>query len=183
MDLRASLQLQASIKALTDVVLPAVDPDNKLAQEQTRLVIGMLGLMLQRLPLAYRYELDELSRFLKLGEDLRGVAGTAPRAADALQALYSSLERGHDVRKRARAEPQELESANFDLREKIGTLVTALCSGATAAEFKPVSQLVMDHAEQQLLRERAFVAPQGWEPGSKLPALETLIGAHAGGSA
>ena len=50
MDLRPSLQVQTVIKAMTDVVLPAVDPNNKLAQEQARLVIGMLHLVAQRQP-------------------------------------------------------------------------------------------------------------------------------------
>ncbi|MCK9285355.1 MAG: hypothetical protein M0P39_13860, partial [Rhodocyclaceae bacterium] len=61
MDLRPALQVQTVIKAMTDVVLPAVDPNNKLAQEQARLVIGMLHLVMQRQPLMYRYDRDELS--------------------------------------------------------------------------------------------------------------------------
>ena len=43
MQMRPDIQIQSMIKALTDVVLPAVDADNKLAHEQTRLVIGLLG--------------------------------------------------------------------------------------------------------------------------------------------
>ena len=52
MELRPSLQVKIVLKALTDVVLPAVDPNNKLAQEQARLCIGTLQIMASRLPLS-----------------------------------------------------------------------------------------------------------------------------------
>ena len=53
MDIRPALQIQTVIKTLTDVVLPAVDPSNKLAIEQARLAIGTLNIVLQRQALMY----------------------------------------------------------------------------------------------------------------------------------
>ena len=70
MDIRPSFQLQTVIKAMTDVILPAVDPNNKLAQEQAGLVIAILNLIAQRMPLIYRYEGEELARFLELAGQL-----------------------------------------------------------------------------------------------------------------
>jgi hypothetical protein len=116
MDLRPSLQIQTAIKAMLDVVLPAVDANNKLAQEQARLVIGTLSLVLQRLPLTYRYERDELSRFLALADTLQGQTKVLPGAQEALHELATAVEQGEDVLDRARAEPSELEAANFQLR-------------------------------------------------------------------
>lgn len=113
MDLRPALQVQTVIKAMTDVVLPAVDPNNKLAQEQARLVIGMLHLVAQRQPLMYRYDRDELSRFLALADTLQAQAKDMPGAQAPLHALATVVENGEDVLDRAGAEPSELEMANF----------------------------------------------------------------------
>jgi hypothetical protein len=177
MDLRPALQIQTVIKALTDVVLPAVDPHNKLAQEQAKLAIGMLHLVAQRQPLMYRYDLDELARFLALADTLRQQAEGLPGASNALHALMASTEAGEEVLGRAQAEPSELEEANFDLREKIGALITQVYRHTETGKLKPISDAVNAHAKEQLLRERVWLVAQGWEPDPKsLPAIETLIG-------
>jgi hypothetical protein len=177
MDLRPALQIQTSIKAMMDVVLPAVDPNNKLAQEQARLVIGMLNIVAQRMSLTYRYDRDELARFLALAETLKEQAKDLPGAKDALHALDGAADIGTDVLDRARAEPSELESANFDLREKIGALITAIYTGTDTNKLKHISKTVTAHAKEQLLRERSWLIGQGWEADPKsIPAIETLIG-------
>ena len=82
MDVRPELQLQSMIKAMTDIVLPAVDADNRLAQEQAHLVIATLQLVANRLPIAYRYDRDELERYVGLSRDLlAAVGGTVGAAA------------------------------------------------------------------------------------------------------
>jgi hypothetical protein len=177
MDLRPDLQIKTVIKTLTDVILPALDPDNKLAQEQAKLSIGTLQLVLQRQALMFRYDLDELTRSLELARNLCTQAKDLPGSALALKALEDSATAGADVRERARAEPAELEAANFDLREKIGAVVTAVYSSSDAAKLKQFGRTVMANAKEQLLRERAWLIAQGWEPDPKsIPAIETLIG-------
>lgn len=176
MELRPALALQSVIKAMTDVVLPAVDPHNKLAQEQSRLVIGVLGLLATRLPLLYRYECDELSRFLILADTLHSQAVGIPGTQDALVSLTAVLGAGKDVLDRARAEPAELETANFELREKIGALVSVVYSKASDAQRTTIGATVTAHAKQQLLRERAWHVTQGWESDpAALPAIESLL--------
>jgi hypothetical protein len=176
MDLRPVFQINTLIKAMTDVVLPAVDAENKMAQEQAQLIIGTLNLLAQRLPLTYRYERDELARFLAFADTLQIQAGDLPDAAQALHALKASTETGSDVLDRARAEPCELEAANFDLREKIGALITTIYTGNETSKLKHISATVTAHAREQLLRERAWLIAQGWESDPKsIPAIETLI--------
>lgn len=176
MELRPAFALQSVIKAMTEVVLPAVDPHNKLAQEQSRLVIGVLGLLAERMPLWYRFERDELVRFLALAEHLSGVATQVPAAGEALKPLQAARVGGQDVLDRARAEPAELEAANFELRDHIGALVSALYSHADDTTRKRVGSLVTAHAREQLLRERAWHVRQGWENDpDALPAIESLL--------
>jgi hypothetical protein len=184
MDLRPALQIQTLIKAMTDVVLPAVDPHNKLAQEQARLAIGMLSLLGTRLPLLYRYECDELTRSLALADTLRAQTSDLAAAAQALDDLAGVVDGGRDVLARARAEPSELEAANFALREKIGALITLAYGATDEARRTELGATVTAHAQEQLLRERAWFASQCWEGSpDALPALETLLVRGAGAEA
>jgi len=177
LDLRPEFIIKTVVKTMTDTVLPAVDPANTLAQEQTQLAIAMLDIVLQRLPLMYRYDRDELARNLALAALLREQAARLPGTAEAVGALGASTETGEDVMERSRAEPSELEAANFDLRARIGELITVIYAHTAIEDFAHISATVTSHAREQLLRDRAYLISQGWEPDPKaMPALETLIG-------
>ena len=174
MELRATFQIPTLIKALTDVVLPAVDPNNKLAQEQAQLIIGSLHLIAQRLPLQYRYDRHELERFLELARQLEREAVGSPELEAAASALASCVATGSDVLLRAGADPGEIESGNLALRESIGLVVQAAPSHE--ARRKAIESAVMAHSKELLLRERAWLAMQGWEGKDAVPAVESLIG-------
>lgn len=177
MELRPGFQIPALIKSLTDVVLPAVDPANKLAQEQGQLVVAMLHLIAQRQPLQYRYDRYELSQFLGLADSLAVDGASLPELGEALAALAASAESGRDVLERAGVEPGELEAANRALRDGIGAAISAAATAADGPVTKAINTAVMAHAQEMLLRERAWLAMQGWEgPNAGLPAVETLIG-------
>ncbi|MDH1440439.1 hypothetical protein N5O88_09820 [Pseudomonas sp. GD03721] len=183
MELRPEFLIQTVIKAMTDTVLPAVDPNNKLATEQAQLVIGMLGIVRQRLPLMYRFDRDELDHMLALASALHTQAVDVPGVAEHLQALTGGVAAGRDVLSRAKAEPDELVAANFALREQVGALITALYADAGSSDLKRTSALVTGHAREQLLRDRAFLIAQGWETDPQaIPDLETLLSQRTAGN-
>ena len=176
MDVRPELQLQSMIKAMSDIVLPAVDADNRLAQEQARLVIATLNLVAKRLPIAYRYDRDELERYVSLSQDLLAAVGTtaAGAAVAQLQALSAS---GADVLERARAEPAELETTVFALRAAVGELIQETRAAADPRCQAAVRSLVLAAAKQELDRERALVVDIGFEADPQdlpVPILEQL---------
>jgi len=177
MEMRPSFQIPALIKSLTDVVLPAVDPANKLAQEQGQLIVAMLHLIAQRMPLQYRYDRFELGSYLALAETLAVQGAAIPEAVEALQALSASAADGRVLLAAAGTEPAALEAMNMVLRERVGTVVTAAAATTHEAALKAINLAVLAHAKDQLVRERTWVAMQGWEgPAADLPAIETLIG-------
>ena len=109
MQLREDLQLQTVIRALTEVVMPAVDSGNALAVEQLQVVIGMLHLLAARLPLRFRYDCDELARLLELCKALDASEGSALARANVA---------GAAVLARAQADPVEvLQALHDDQRE------------------------------------------------------------------
>lgn len=177
MQLRPDIQIQSMVKAMADVVLPAIDKANPLAIEQARLCMGMLGVMAAQLPLQYRYDCDELDRMLALAERVHGLREPATVAPAAAQALAQTARRAAEVRERARAEPSEVLGAVRALRAATSSLVQE-CSrddpdGSRSAELH---RAVMDASREQLERERAWVAGQGWEAGAKAgPPIESLL--------
>jgi hypothetical protein len=167
MQIRAPIILQSTIKALVEVVIPAIATDNRMAQEQAQLIVGLLTLLKQRQPDEWRYDLDELQRLTALGSNLQQLAPAAE--------LLSQLQCGRRVLARAGATPGDLIAAVGALRAAIGEHVSRLDnldegSGAAAA------RLVLQAAREQQLRERAWLLMQGWEidPAS-LPSLDALI--------
>lgn len=176
MNFRYPLQIKTAIRAMQDVVIPAVDPSNKMATEQAGLVVAMLQLLEQTLPLAYRYDCDELSRSIALAEDLRGALGGVPALEAISGQLAASTTAARDTLSRAQADPGELELACRDIRAAISGLVTAAISEAPPQEREAVMRLTIGSSKEQLLRERSWVISQGWESEpEKLPAIESLI--------
>ena len=176
MDVRPDLQLQSMIKAMSDIVLPAVDVDNRLAQEQARLVIATLQLVAKRLPIAYRYDRDELERYLALSRDLLAQVG-----ASVGESVASHLEQlviaGADVFARARAEPAELEQSVFALRAAVGDLIQETRAQNDPRCRSAVRKLVLTAAKVELDRERALVVDIGFEADPNdmpRPILEQL---------
>ncbi len=177
MELRPAFQIPALIKALTDVVIPAVDPANKLAQEQAQLIVGTLHLMAQRLPLQYRYDRHELDSFIALADELASHGAAIAEAAAALSALADGAAGGRALLARAGVEPPQLEAANRRLREQIGAVVSAAATAADSPALQALNRAVLVHSKDLLLRERSWLAIQGWEgkEPAHLPSVETLI--------
>lgn len=162
MDVRPDIQIQSMIKAMIDVVLPAVDAENKVAQEQARLVIGTLQLVAKRLPIAYRYDCDELRRYVLLAQDLVAEAGPGvSRPVVAQLAILAA--HGSEVLKGAQTEPSALEAAIFSLRSAVGELVQVANKTGSAEARKTVRKLVLNAAKTELEREIAVVIDMGFQ--------------------
>lgn len=175
MDVRSGHQLPTLIKAMTDVVLPAIDARNKLAQEQGHLVVAMLRLMEQRAPLQFRYDRADLASFLGLADQISSVAVQGAGLGPSVESLASAAAQGRDVLERARAEPSELEAANLRLRAAVGQVLQA-SAGQPPHVRDAIEAAAFAHSADLLLRERAWLAPQGWEGASPdLPDVLSLI--------
>jgi hypothetical protein len=176
MQLRYPIQIQSMIKAMTDVVLPALDPDNKLAQEQSRLIIGMLTLMASQLPLQFRFDCDELQRLTGFARELRQLAqgSTATRAA--MAELVSNSSTAAEVLDRAKADPGELINSIRGLRTAIAAVITSVSQDGDPSAIAKVQKAVLARSKEQLLRDRSWLLMQGWETdAASVPRIETLI--------
>ena len=177
MQLRPDIQIQSILKAMADVVLPALDPNNPLAQEQARLCMGLLGVMASRLPLQYRYDCDELTRLRLLAQRLQQLPDVAQLAPQALQVLTQGARQADDVLARALAEPLEVLDAVRALREATGNLVQeAFENDPAGRKTGAMQRAVLDASQEQLLRERSWLLGQGWEANPQdIQAIDTLL--------
>lgn len=181
--MRPEIQIQTAIEAMTDVVIPALDPGDALAQEQAQLVVGMLSLLGRFLALEFRFDRDELTRLAATAEAVRGSAQGGPQTAAALERLASGVAGAGDVLDRARAEPGELRAAVAELRTAVGELVSAVYQDGEPEGREAVQRAVLALSTEQGLRERSAMLLQGWEgEGHGVPELEELLADRAPGA-
>lgn len=157
MDIRPSLQIQVMIKAMEQVVVPAVDPVNKIAHEQASLVLATLRVLEQRMPLWRNYLRDELRRLAALVDE---IVSLEDGDCEIRAALAMLAQEGHALFARSDAETPDLEQATIALRNGIGRLM---------AEYKglihrtQLGRLILHASKEQLERERAWLLPFGFE--------------------
>lgn len=176
MQMRPAIQLQAVIKALSEVVLPAIDADNKPAIEQAKLSIGLLSLLAEQLPVQFSFDCDELARLIATGRVLVESAAGGAATQTAAAALGDALDRATATLDGARSGPAKVVGTVRRLREATGTLVTEAHADGTAEARAAIDRAVLAMSAEQLLRERALMRMQGWEPDPKaIPPLADLL--------
>ncbi len=178
MEMRPQLQIQTVIKAMMEDVIPAMDQSNQLAMQSAQLTIGTLMLISQHLPLEYRYDCDELARLLATAKTL----STQAAGIAASTTLSESSTVAADVLDRARAEPSEIVDAIRSLRAATADTVRAVYAQGSDSLQNEVEKTVLALSKEQLLRDRAWLLMQGWEPNpAAVPALDTLLAPIAKG--
>ncbi len=180
MDLRPDLQLQSIIKSMTDVILPAVDPANRMALEQAQLVLGMLHLLALRLPMQFHYDCDALQRYLDLSTTLQGEIRGGVETTAAQAALGHEVIDAAKLSAGAKSSPAALEASLTHMRNAIGALVRAVWVDGEPGCRAPVGRAVLAASRAQIERERSWFAPQAWDDGVGFTPIETLIHYPAG---
>ncbi|MCK9504333.1 MAG: hypothetical protein M0Q95_09130 [Porticoccaceae bacterium] len=176
MEIRADFQLKSVIKALKDNVIPAVDPNHKMAVEQAQLAVHVLQVLADKLPMQYRYDRHELNQYVALAERLETQVCGGAKTTEALADLKKLMAPGRDTLDRARAEPSELEQALLNLRAKVGDLVAAALEDGDETSRKHLEKEIMASAREQLTRERSWLIPMGFEPDpAALTPVEQLL--------
>src|SRR5438067_11718221 len=176
MQMRPDIQLKSSIKALSDVVLPAVDPNNKPAQEQARLVIGLLTMMAEQIPLQFQFDCDELQRLIKSARAVGETVAGTPAAGAPAAALSDATTVATRVLEGVGSAPADVEQAVRDLRATLGETITQVYRNGDASSRAAVRTTVLDMSKEQLLRERSWFLMQGWEPHpEEVPPIQSLL--------
>ena len=82
MELRPEFVLPVLAKTLRDIVLPALDKDHEVAQDQTRLAIAFLEVLDAQFAVLPLYDADELNRYIDFARKVRAaIASHVPDEA------------------------------------------------------------------------------------------------------
>ena len=132
--------LHAALRALEDVVAPAVDPSSAQARDQMRLVVDYLRFLSQRLdhlPERHRFE---LAHHLQLARSLKK---TAPPGASA--DLESAITQGEAVSTRIGATAKAITATTAVLAAAASSLVRASRDFVATCD-RPMLQKPIDRA-------------------------------------
>jgi hypothetical protein len=177
MQMRPDMQITAMLTAMTDVIIPALDPDNRLATEQANIVAGMLQLMARQMPLQFRFDRDELQRLTDAAGQIAAICGADAKHGAILEQLAEAQTNGETVLALCQGDPAALVAASRSLRRQIGAVMTEIgAMGGDPEQCKAVERVILQMSHEQLLRDRALLSPQGWETDPEaLPKIETLL--------
>ncbi len=159
------LQLQSAIKALQDIVGPAVDPGNKMAAEQLHLTIATLAMVRLRLPMARRFTRRLLEDDVQMAGEVVNLLppdSLGKQLAVARAALLSpELETG------------ELEDIRAELNRTLASAISKIENPVTAAA---IGKIVLEAAKRPIELHRAWCLPSGFEAyPDQIAPLETLL--------
>ena len=177
MQLYPELRIQSAVEALTHVVIPALDPNDKLAQEQARLVVATLELARERLAVQFDYDKRELQLLIAALESVEGSSSAALGDTSEVGGAARALAAARDVHRRAGVSPSELRAAVGTTKAALGALTTAAYQVGGDAR-RDISGAVMTLAEQMLPLVRASYAAHGFDPAAAAgPTVAELLAA------
>jgi len=161
------LQLQAVIKALTDTVMPAVDPANKMAMEQVGLAVATLSMARNRLPLVRRLVRHGLEMAITTAEEL--LAGVPAVASG----LVGPLALGRQALLDPAMDTADIDTVLRALNDAIGALIDDSSSGPHIAAIEAI---ILRRGKLATDLGRAWTMPSGFEPNpASVPTIESLL--------
>lgn len=166
--------LRAAIKALDEVVAPAIDTANPLAVEQLRLVSRFLGFLRTRMPYEHARARHELQHYFGLAGTLMPLApNDAPvRSRDLLGA---AIRAAGPLLDDPAAGAQQIQGAITSLSCAASTLVREVAH-APAAVREPIERAVIRAAQALLDAQRAWFLPMGFEPDPRcVPGIDDAL--------
>lgn len=160
------LRIANMIKALEQVILPALPKRERLARDQANLVMGHLRLMSSQWKAAARFEEGTLDGMIGLAQKLAGIIGGEAKAQ--LEAAVA------EVQTVDRRDVAALEAAY----NAVGHVVDDVIRGG--ADHAPLPQaavdVLLDYGAVQARRERAWFKGNGLDPhASELPEISDIL--------
>lgn len=153
------LRIQNLVKALSQVVLPAIDPGNGLAREQAQLVIAHLHLIAQQWTRAPAFEAGSLAALQALAERLADLADGGRVTSQAGAELRSAL--GRDF---------------ATLGNAVARLIVATGEDGAPAFRAQLDEQVLEYGAHQAWRERVWFAGSGLDPDrASLPSIDEML--------
>lgn len=159
------LRIATLVKAIQQVILPALPASERLAQEQARLIVGHLGMIADQWKHALPFELRSLENMRALAEELAPLV--APAQSTALTTALAAT---------ADTDPTSIEPVQAAICT-IGKAVDAVILGDDGRIPLPdaARKAILRYGKAQSFRERAWFGGSGQDPDrAELPAIRDI---------
>jgi hypothetical protein len=165
--------LAASVKALTDVVLPALGTSDPVASEQLRLVIGFLTFMRSRLPMQEARRRFELGHYLNVARSIADDARLA--SSEVCNRLDNATASARKLLDDPAASGEDIAATAAELSAVLSALVRVVAAGDGELRQR-VERAVLLAAQSLIDAQRAWYLPMGFdlEPAN-LPSLDKAL--------
>lgn len=162
-----AVRLESILHGLRDAIIPAINPVEALAVEQSGLIIAQLSMLLKQLPYADRYHRlcrdDARATAIAIGQGASG----GPRSRAAANALLALL---ND------ADADEPHMSYLVLADGMATLTAAVGEDADPGWRAFVDRTVLEFSVRQNRRERVWFKDSGFDPApGELPGLAEMF--------
>lgn len=161
------LRLKSVMKALTDVILPALPAEERLAREQANLVLGHVRIIAEQWQHALNLELLNLALACELASELAAMNFDSALGDD----LIAALARAADVDRGNYA-------AVSDVHRKLKAVIDRLLAPEHPNTGVPPAMMaaVLRYNRQRAERERIWHRAAGLDPDAgKLPPIASLF--------
>lgn len=167
------LRLKTVLKALDDIIAPALPKDAGFALDQLGLIRKSLQLAIDQIPYEYAFMVQDARDHLALADRLS--ACMAPNDAMRVRIAATSAE----VRSRLPAkqpDPPSLERSLRALKQDLEDTVDKLCQDRQGEDLRAVEMIVLDHSAARITMERAWTIATGFEADpSVIPPIAELL--------
>ncbi len=171
------LRLTSMLKAMREVIAPAIEAGNDLAQEQAQLMIAQLTLIARQWDQAARYEAICHQVLIALAHTLSMEARGGEHTLRAAAALAEAIKQ-HGLDASPSPTKKTLDEARAAISAAIDALVRASSIDSTPEFHAASANAILEHAELQTWRDRAWFADTGMDPErATLPAIEEMLAA------
>lgn len=168
-----TLRLRTALKALEDIVSPALPAEAAFAHEQLALIRKSLQLVIDQIPHEYAFMVKDAHDHLALAQ------GLVPRISceDSLRAkLVASAGKVSELLPASVPVVPALVENLRALKQELEDAVDTLCATSTGAELAEIEQLVLDHSARRIIMERAWTVATGFETEpSVIPPVTELV--------
>ena len=167
----SDVALRSVVRALSDVVDPAVSPDAALAKEQLRLSIEYLKFAITRIELLHERAVFELRHQLRMAQAVR----RAVDGSSATAVLDGPIARGESLATVTSPPIDDLRRASAALAAGVSAVIREL--ETSDRHIRPhLIRLVATASRERVVFERSWYAPLGIDPDpEEVPDLAGLL--------
>lgn len=152
------LRIKTMIKAVREVVLPAIDGNNSSAIEQAKLVVGSLDLLSDQISYANWFAVSDIYSHIDLLSEILGVSGVSLD-----ESQRATLLRARTIAGRWDCTLESIEMHATYIRDLVCEILDDIYAVQDELMSNIVTNVVVKHSASQISKERAFVAKTNFD--------------------